>query len=187
MFIFNGKKIDISKDLIIDDVVHPAGNLLNAELRAQLGITEVPDPIRPDERIYWVSENEDGTYTSTPKDWNMVTDPVWQMIKAKREFLKISGIKVGENWFKTDIESRQQYQDICAIGDSFDPVDNWSTMDGAVITMDYEKAKEIVKEISIFNQNVRSISQSHKVAMEASSNPYAYDYSTGWPEVYSPE
>lgn len=43
--------------------------LATPEERAAIGITEVVEQSRPDDRFYWVSGiNLDGTYTATPKD-----------------------------------------------------------------------------------------------------------------------
>jgi hypothetical protein len=32
-----------------------------------LGITEVQDPVRPDDQLFWVSDNADGSFTATPR------------------------------------------------------------------------------------------------------------------------
>lgn len=54
---------------VYDEVQYPPGWVLavtQAE-REALGITEVPDPVRPDERYYFVTENDDGSITATPR------------------------------------------------------------------------------------------------------------------------
>jgi hypothetical protein len=43
-------------------------NLSTPEEKAAIGITEVAEQSRPDDRYYWVTGNGDGTYTATPKD-----------------------------------------------------------------------------------------------------------------------
>lgn len=72
MFQLNGKKISIDRDLTIgagvEAITYPAASLQNVATRASLGIVEVPDPVRPDDTRYWVTENEDGSYTSTLKE-----------------------------------------------------------------------------------------------------------------------
>ena len=72
MFKLNGKKISIDRDLTIgegaDAITYPIASLHNAATRAAIGIVEASDPERPDDRRYWVSENEDGTYFATLKD-----------------------------------------------------------------------------------------------------------------------
>ena len=49
-----------------DGVTYP--HLRSAEVRHQLGVEEVPDAERKDERFYMHSENADGSFTITPKD-----------------------------------------------------------------------------------------------------------------------
>lgn len=70
MFIRNGKKIQPSEPFTLgeDAIQYPPPSQLSSEDLSELGITEVPDPTRPDDRYYWVTENEDGTFSATPKD-----------------------------------------------------------------------------------------------------------------------
>ena len=49
-----------------DGVTYP--HLRSAEVRQQLGVEEVPDAERKDERFYMHTENADGSFTITPKD-----------------------------------------------------------------------------------------------------------------------
>lgn len=72
MYLLNGTPINLDRDLVIGEgdaaITYPAAALRNLVLRTDLGITEVPDPVRPDERYYWVAENPDGSLTATLKD-----------------------------------------------------------------------------------------------------------------------
>ena len=79
MFKLDGKIIDITQDLVIGEgpeaITYPAANLLDPEYRAALGIIEViPEP-RPDDRLYWVTDNGDGTYTKVLKK-NALSDAI---------------------------------------------------------------------------------------------------------------
>lgn len=69
MFILNQKPLAIDTPFEVRGVRYPANWLrLSTEAeKAEIGITEVPDQVRPDDRFYWVSQNEDGTFTATPK------------------------------------------------------------------------------------------------------------------------
>lgn len=69
MFILNSKPLPIDTPFEVRGVRYPANWLrLSSEAeKAAIGITEVPDQVRPDDRFYWVSQNENGTYTATPK------------------------------------------------------------------------------------------------------------------------
>jgi hypothetical protein len=63
----NGQFISIDrKYTTADGVTYP--HLRSAEVRQQLGVEEVPDAERKDERFYMHSENADGSFTITPRD-----------------------------------------------------------------------------------------------------------------------
>jgi hypothetical protein len=49
-----------------DGVTYP--HLRSAEVRQQLGVEEVPDAERKDERFYMHSENADGSFTISPRN-----------------------------------------------------------------------------------------------------------------------
>lgn len=70
MFILNGKTLALDVPFEVDGVSYPANwlRLTSLEEKQALGITEVPDQPRPDDRYYWVTDNGDGTFTTTPKD-----------------------------------------------------------------------------------------------------------------------
>jgi hypothetical protein len=51
MYQLNGQNISIDREIIVDNVRYP--HLRDPALREQLGVTEVADPDRWDERFYW--------------------------------------------------------------------------------------------------------------------------------------
>lgn len=90
MFLLDGKVLQPGVAFEHDDISYPANwlNLSTAAEKAAIGITEVPDQARPDDRFYWVTENADGTYTATPKDLAglkkqftaQINDSVWKTL-----------------------------------------------------------------------------------------------------------
>lgn len=71
MFILDGKPLPLDTQFTVGDVTYPPNwlRLATPEERSAIGITEVPDQPRPDDRFYWVSgPNADGSYTAIPKD-----------------------------------------------------------------------------------------------------------------------
>ena len=69
MFLYNGNRFNINEPFTgPDGTQYPAGWFLNPEHRTAIGIVEVTEETRPDDRFYWVTDNGDGTFTSTPKD-----------------------------------------------------------------------------------------------------------------------
>jgi hypothetical protein len=70
MFLHNGQRLNLDQPFTIGDTNYPPSWLREStpEMRAELGIVEITWGPRPDDRFYWVQENMDGTYTTTPKD-----------------------------------------------------------------------------------------------------------------------
>jgi hypothetical protein len=72
MFLFNGKPIIIDSPFTVGDINYPPHwiRFATPEQRLAVGITEVPDPVRPDDRFYNVSAtlNDHFQYDATPKD-----------------------------------------------------------------------------------------------------------------------
>lgn len=55
MFLLNGKPLAVDTPFTANDIQYPANwlRLSTAEEKAAIGITEVPDPVRADDRLYW--------------------------------------------------------------------------------------------------------------------------------------
>ena len=70
MFLYNGQRLNIDQPFTIEDTNYPPNWLREStpEMREALGIVEITWGSRPDDRFYWVQENMDGTYTTSPKD-----------------------------------------------------------------------------------------------------------------------
>ena len=66
MFLLNGTPIQIDAPFTANDINYPPGwiRFSTPEARLAVGITEVPDPVRKDDRFYWVDEHN----VATPKD-----------------------------------------------------------------------------------------------------------------------
>lgn len=206
MFKLNGKKINLNVDLTVGEgeaaITYPSGSLkASPELRAELGITEEPDPIRPDDRLFYVSENEDGTYTAIPRPVEQTTGPVWDAIKAKRDQVKTGGVKVGTKWYHTDAESRIQHLGLLRLADATvaaggtdtttlkNPADGkvikWKTMSGDLVSVTCKMANDLFAADAILDFSAHAAAETHKAAMEASTNPFEYDFSANWPQVYT--
>lgn len=123
----------------------------------------------------------------------------WDAIKAKREHVKAGGVKVGTKWFHTDTESRVQHlglkdraRDLLAAGGAMTDrlkvsgADiQWKTQNGTLIYITAQIAFDIVEAVGVLDALAHQNAEVHKVAMEASAEPAAYDFSTGWPIVYA--
>lgn len=107
MFKLNGNPISLCRDLTIGDITYPADSLRDPALRASLGIVEELDPVRPDERYYYVTDNADGTITATPKPLDVVRDLKLTEIANNRYALEVGGVALPSGMkIKTDRESQ---------------------------------------------------------------------------------
>lgn len=203
MFQLNGKKISLDIDLTIGEgdaaITYPAGSLKSAELRESLGIVEVPDPVRPDERLYFVTENEDGSFSSEPRPRDHLTAPIWERIKARRDQVKAGGTKVGTKWYHSDDASRAQYLGLVRLADAavaaggtdsttlqYSGQDiQWKTMDGSFIKMTVKRANDVFAAVTGLDFAAFAAAETHRAAMAALDNPFEYDFSAGWPQVYA--
>ncbi len=70
MFLLEGKPLALDVPFEHEGIRYPANwlRLASVEEKEALGVIEVEDQIRPDDRFYWVSQNEDGSFTAVPKD-----------------------------------------------------------------------------------------------------------------------
>lgn len=70
MFKLDGKTLPQGVPFTHNEIQYPANwlNLSTPEEKLAIGITEVAESPRPDDRYYWVTDNGDGTYSTTDKD-----------------------------------------------------------------------------------------------------------------------
>ncbi len=129
---------------------------------------------------------------------------IWENIKAERDNRKSGGFKVKiggvDKWFHSDPDSRIQHlglkdkaRDLIASGGSLagkltvlGQSVRWKTMDGSFVEITAQIAFDIVAAAGDLDAQLFTAAEQHRVAMEASANRAAYDYSTGWPSSYQP-
>ena len=109
---------------------------------------------------------------------------VWDRIKARRDATKAGGVKVGDKWFHTDESSRIQHMALNMMGSGIPANLQWKTMDGTFVTMTQTLAGQVFQAAATLDMTAFEKAEEHKVAMEASTDPAAYDYSDGWPAAY---
>lgn len=95
MFKLNNQPTRIDQDLVIgegdDAITIPAASLQDQATREQYGIVEVADPVRQDDRFYWVAS--DGT--ATPKDLGTLkTQMIGQVKQTANSLLSASDWQV---------------------------------------------------------------------------------------------
>ena len=66
----NGQMIGISQPFTYEGTSYPSNwtELATQSEKDALGLTVIQEYPRPNDTFYWVTQNDDGTYNSTPKD-----------------------------------------------------------------------------------------------------------------------
>jgi len=112
MFLLNGRILPLDVPFEANGTQYPANwlRLASPEDRAAIGITEVVEQPRPDDRFYWVSGPDDnGDYTAIPKDlaglkktwtaqfkqtaWSMLSGSDWMIVRKSED-----GTAVPADW-----------------------------------------------------------------------------------------
>lgn len=109
----------------------------------------------------------------------------WDAIKAERDFrTEHGGYQVGAKWFHSDQKSRSQQLGLVLLGANIPANLQWKTMDGTFVTMTQQLAGQVLATAAASDQAIFAAAEAHRPAMEASADPAAYDFSTGWPKVF---
>lgn len=148
-----------------------------------------PEDVGPDE---YFSDVEPGPTLG------QIKETAWGRIKAKRDAIVLQGVKVGTKWYHSDETSRTKYIGLLRMADAAAAAGGsgtsilqyggqdiqWKTMDGSFIKMTVQRANDVFNAVSGLDFLAFGVAEAHRIAMEASADPAAYDFSTGWPTVY---
>ncbi len=138
MFILNGQPLREDVPFTHNGIQYPANwlRLSTFEEKIAIGITEVVQEPRPDDTIYWVTDNNDGTYTATPKDLDTLKDIWRQKLKARRDKSQFGGMLFNGIALQTDIDSQTKYVGaaVAAMLDNQYLV-TWKTADGNFVEL----------------------------------------------------
>ena len=100
MFLLNGNPLPPDQPFEHDGVQYPSNwlRLASEADKAAIGITEQPDPVRPDDRFYWVDGNNQGT----PKDldglkaqWTKQVDQIAYTLLLQTDWMIVRKAEVG--------------------------------------------------------------------------------------------
>jgi hypothetical protein len=195
MFIRNGKRFNIWASQTLDGVTY--GNFNDLSVRAKLGITEIADPERKDERYYYVQEVDEAPYViNTPKPLADVATTIWRDIQAHRDRLSEAGCLVGTDWFHNDVKSRSQWERM--VNRSAGMSDNdpymvggeqvmWKTMSKTFVPLTAGKIREVVAAFELQEATVFKVAETHRMIVmskQTLEEMAAYNWNVDWPAVY---
>lgn len=109
----------------------------------------------------------------------------WLRIKTERDRrIQNGGYKVGAKWFHSDTFSRTQQMGLVMMGANIQANTAWKTMDGSFVVMTQALAGQIFGTAAASDIAIFTTAETHRATMEASPDPAAYDFLSGWPVAY---
>lgn len=114
----------------------------------------------------------------------------WECIKGLRDFLSDTGgyrVAVGgvDKWFHSDPRSKTQQLGLVIAGAALPAGLQWKTMDGTFVGMTPTLAAQVYQAAMAQDAAIFQAAEVHRAAMLAAPDPDAYDYSAGWPQVFT--
>ena len=127
-----------------------------------------------------------GPYVPPP---GPTVEQVWAQIKALRDQRSDSGgfpVVIGgtTKWFHSDAKSRTQQLGLVMMGATMPTGIDWKTMDGSFVPMTPAVAAAIFQAGAAQDAAAFAVAEAHRTAMQASADPGAYDFTTGWPPIF---
>lgn len=197
MFIRNQLRFNIYAGAVIDGVRY--ANFLDPELRAQLGITEIADPLPPPEYLanpdyYIVTEQDAEPYVAYSRKSDEQIAEIkahakakrWEDIKAIRDRkTQQGGYKAGGDWFHSDTFSRTQQIGLTIMGAAMPAGIMWKTMAGSFVEMTPTLAQQIFAAAGVQDALLFAHAEQLKAQVEASDDPASVDIGAGWPETFN--
>ena len=121
----------------------------------------------------------------SPEDLAAARAMCWARIKVERDRRKGLGVKVGQHWFHSDPDSRIQQLGITSETLVLPPGVLWKTLtfsDPPVfVEMTRDLAIQIAQATVASDTAIFGAAELHRIAMQASPDPAAYDFTAGWP------
>jgi hypothetical protein len=111
----------------------------------------------------------------------------WLQIQDERTRRQAGGVFISavNKWFHSDQTSRIQQLGLVMMGASLPNNIQWKTMDGSFITMTPAIAMAIFNGAAVLDMTAFAVAEQHRANMVASPDPANYDFSAGWPAIFT--
>ena len=112
-------------------------------------------------------------------------EQAWERIKTERDRRRYLGVKVGDHWFHSDDPSRIQQLALAMMGAAIPAGLQWKTLTTTpppvFVAMTPALASGIFQATAASDAAIFGAAEIHRVVMEESETPEAYDCTAGWP------
>jgi hypothetical protein len=130
--------------------------------------------------------------TPTPSEYAAIylvrrQDAMWRQIQAERDRRTANGVRVGANWFHSDVASRIQQLGLVVMGAALPTGIMWKTKGGTFVEMTPQLAGQIFQAVAMNDTVIFTIAEMRRGAMMAQPVPESYDFLTGspaWPATF---
>lgn len=152
------------------------------------------------EGAFWVRESQPSpAHEWDGKAWVISPEKQTALLQEQREIIRTKinqlrdektagGVYVASigKWFDSDDKARANVIELKAAFDVLgDEIVPWTTYENDVVMMDHEKMTALFKELKNSKLHNHQTATQHKLALEQSTDPLNYDYSTGWSKTYA--
>lgn len=132
--------------------------------------------------LAWFAE---GNLPAPPfNDHDVVRAQKWELIKTIRDRKQVDGVKVGNYWFHSDMDSRIKQLALVIMGASVPPVP-WKTLTGEFVQMSQTLAMQIFTASATSDMTLFAYGEALKAQLHATGTPEQVDCYAGWPESFS--
>ncbi|WP_118810292.1 DUF4376 domain-containing protein [Neisseria lactamica] len=165
-----------------------AGQAQGGQIAADSDGRPVLTPPRPSEYHEWDGKKWKISKDAAARKKAEAAAAVWEKIKQKRHENLRGGVYVESvgKWFHNTDEARQQYTFMRTLP-QLPPDLMWKTMDGGFVNLTRPLLDELSLKLLADEQQDFANAERHKGLLEQSSEPWDYDYSDGWTEIYREE
>lgn len=176
MFLLNGIKFNPYTSFEHDGIQYTSNWFRSASPaeKEDLGITEVPDPVRPDERFYFAQENHDGSFTPIPKDLDPIkkqyADDIDVICGNVRALIVSKGDFISEE-YRVAYDEALAYKDAGYIGDVGASIQTWVDVTGQSAQWVADDIISTRNQYVAFLNEVRDVRLKGKAAVLAASTP----------------
>ena len=170
----------ILSGIVTDTVQVEPFSIFSPEYAAQF--ISAPDDVESG----WSFSNN--TFISPPQpSRDSIVLSQWGAIKLERERRQKLGIKVGDNWFHSDPDSRTQQLGLVMMGANLPSKLQWKTLthNGVIfVTMTQTLVNSIFQSTLYSDDAVFTAAEKHRNALESSTTPETYNFTSGWPPSF---
>jgi hypothetical protein len=143
---------------------------LNTERLEELGITEVPDPVRPNERFYTSSINPDGTLSVEPKELNGVKRILKSAVAEYRFGVEVGGMVIGGSRIVTDRDAQLALTGaMVSFQSGFITEVDWKGSDGTWVRVNQQQLTPIAAAVAAHKQACFTAEKNHCDAIDAAT------------------